>query len=204
MGLPEADPFGAAAVVAAFDVQAHRGGAGLRPENTLAAFGHALELGVTTLECDVHLTRDGVPVVTHDRQLQGARNRDTAAATKGDPDHPYVGGYLSRLSWAQVQTIDAGSVAHLDHPRQQTVPGARMPRLEEVFALLADRGADTVGVNVETKFDVVAPEESAPRERFVEVVAAAAGAAGMLERTSVQSFDWGLLRLMREHEPRLR
>ncbi len=188
----------------AFDVQAHRGGAGQRPENTLAAFGHALTQGVTTLECDVHLTRDGVPVVTHDRQVRGARNRDTGAVTAGDPDHPYLGGYLSRLTWAQVQTVDAGSVVHLEHPDQRLSPGSRMPRLEEVFALLAERGADTVGVNVETKFDVVVPEESAPRERFVEVVADTVRAAGMLERTSVQSFDWGVLRLMRDHEPGLR
>lgn len=187
-----------------FDVQAHRGGAGLRPENTLAAFGNALALGVTTLECDVHLTRDGVPVVNHDRQVQGSRNRDTGPATPGDPDFPYVGGYLSRLTWAQVRTIDVGSDVRLEHPGQRPSPGARMPRLEEVFALLVERGADTVGVNLETKFDVLAPEETAPRERFVEVVADTVRSAGMLERTSVQSFDWGALRLMRDHEPALR
>lgn len=187
-----------------FDVQAHRGGTGLRPENTLAAFDHALSLGVTTLECDVHITRDGVAVVTHDRQVGGARNRDTAPATEGDPDFPYVGGYLSRLTWEQVRTIDVGSVVHLDHQGQQPVPGARMPRLEDVFSLLVERGAETVGINVETKFDAVAPEESAPRERFVEVVTAAVRAAGMVERTSVQSFDWTVLRLVREHEPALR
>src|SRR5512134_2212691 len=48
---------------------AHRGGARLRPENTLAAFDHALSLGVDALECDVHLSRDGEPVVIHDPTL---------------------------------------------------------------------------------------------------------------------------------------
>ncbi len=52
-----------------FDLQGHRGARGLRPENTLAAFRHALELGVATLELDCGVTRDGVVVVSHDSML---------------------------------------------------------------------------------------------------------------------------------------
>ena len=53
---------------------AHRGGAGLRPENTMAAFDHASSLGVDGLECDVRLSRDGVPVVFHDETLERTTN----------------------------------------------------------------------------------------------------------------------------------
>lgn len=52
-----------------FDLQAHRGGAGLAPENTLEAFGNALSIGVTTLELDVQITQDALPVLSHDRVL---------------------------------------------------------------------------------------------------------------------------------------
>lgn len=55
-----------------FDLQAHRGGAGLWPENTLEAFGHALALGVSTLELDVHLTAEDDVVVAHDAALHGS------------------------------------------------------------------------------------------------------------------------------------
>ena len=55
--------------VLTFDLQAHRGGAGLRPENSLVAFAHALELGVSTLELDVQITQDRRPVLSHDRVL---------------------------------------------------------------------------------------------------------------------------------------
>ena len=54
-----------------FDLQAHRGGAGLWPENTLEAFGRALALGVTTLELDVHLTAEDDVVVHHDPTVHG-------------------------------------------------------------------------------------------------------------------------------------
>jgi glycerophosphoryl diester phosphodiesterase len=59
-------------------VIAHRGGSKLRPENTLASFDHALSLGVDALECDVHLSRDGEPVVIHDFTLE--RTTDATGA----------------------------------------------------------------------------------------------------------------------------
>ena len=49
---------------------AHRGGAALRPENTIASFDNGLSLGADGLELDVHLSRDGVVVVHHDPTLE--------------------------------------------------------------------------------------------------------------------------------------
>lgn len=72
---------------------AHRGGARLRPENTLAAFDHALALGVDALECDVHLSRDGEPVVIHDPTL----DRTTDAS-----------GPVAARTAAELAEIDAG------------------------------------------------------------------------------------------------
>jgi glycerophosphoryl diester phosphodiesterase len=62
--------------VASFDLQGHRGARGLRPENTLAGFAFALELGVDTLELDCAVTRDGVVVVSHDPVLNPDHTRD--------------------------------------------------------------------------------------------------------------------------------
>jgi glycerophosphoryl diester phosphodiesterase len=188
----------------AFDLQAHRGGLGLTVENTLAAFRTALAVGVTTLECDVHITSDGVAVVTHDRRIGHERNRDTGPAYPGDPDFPYVGRLVRHLTLAQVRTLDVGSGRHPEHPGQRLDPGARIPTLEEAFALLEERGADDVEVNLETKFEVVAPAETEPRERFVDVVTATVERARMAERVSVQSYDWGMLRLIRERAPKVR
>ena len=53
----------------AFDLQGHRGARGLAPENTLPAFAAALSLGVSTLELDTSITKDGVVVVSHDARL---------------------------------------------------------------------------------------------------------------------------------------
>ena len=72
---------------------AHRGGSKLRPENTTAAFDHAASLGVDGFECDVHLSRDGVPVVIHDPTL----DRTTDAT-----------GPVRNLTAAELDEVDAG------------------------------------------------------------------------------------------------
>ena len=61
-----------------FDLQGHRGARGLAPENTLVAFERALAIGVTTLELDTGITKDGVVVITHDPTLNPAITRDAA------------------------------------------------------------------------------------------------------------------------------
>ncbi|MDI2130722.1 glycerophosphodiester phosphodiesterase family protein [Yinghuangia seranimata] len=186
-----------------FDLQAHRGGIGLTVESTIASFSKALDIGVSTLELDVQITEDGKAVVTHDRKVDGRKCADTAPATPGDPEFPYVGKYVNTLTLAQVRTLDCGSRPFPDFPGQRTSPGAKMPLLSEVFDLVHARHADKVKLNVETKVEAGAPEQTAPREQFVQVVAAEILRAHILRQVTVQSFDWGSLMRMRQVEPRL-
>jgi len=192
----------------AFDLQAHRGGLGLRPESTLSAFGNALQLGVSTLELDVQITEDGVAVVTHDRQISPIKCQDTGPAFPDDPEYPYVGKYIKTLTLAQVKTLDCGTRRPTDPndpfvKTMEMVPGSKMPTLTEVFDLVKRYGARDVKLNVETKVEAGAPEETAPREQFVQVVAHDVREAGMIDQVTIQSFDWGALMRMREVEPRL-
>jgi glycerophosphoryl diester phosphodiesterase len=92
-----------------FDLQAHRGGMGLRPESTLSSFGNGMQVGVSTLELDVQITEDGVAVVTHDRRVSPRPCQDTAPAVPGDPEYPYVGKYVKTLTLKQVKTLDCGT-----------------------------------------------------------------------------------------------
>lgn len=187
----------------AFDLQAHRGGMGLVSEGTLQAFANALQLGVTTLELDTQLTEDGQVVVTHDRQVQSRNCQDTAPATAGDPDYPYVGKYIRNLTLRQIQTLDCGSRQVAGYPEQVVVPGATMPLLADVLELVQDVGADTVMLNIETKVEAGAPEETAPRDEFVRAVLAVIAESAMADQVTIQSFDWGALMLVSELMPDL-
>jgi glycerophosphoryl diester phosphodiesterase len=187
-----------------FDLQAHRGGLGLTVESTLASFAKGLETGVSTLELDLQITKDGREVVTHDRKISGLKCQDTAPVTAGDPQFPYVGKYIKDLTFDQVRSLNCGSQTLANYPGQQASPGAKMPTLAEVFDLTKQYRASQVKFNIETKVEAGAPEQTAPREQFVDVAIREIKAANMEHRVSIQSFDWGALRLVQEREPGLR
>jgi glycerophosphoryl diester phosphodiesterase len=186
-----------------FDLQAHRGGLGLVVESTLDSFANGLRVGVSTLELDIQITKDGKAVVTHDRKVDGNKCKDTGPVTPGDPSYPYVGKYIKDLTLAQVRTLDCGSKTLPDFPGQRPAPGARMPLLSEVFDLVKSYRANDVKINLETKVEAGAPNETAPREQFVQEAVKEIRDANILRQVTIQSFDWGSLMRMHEVEPRL-
>jgi glycerophosphoryl diester phosphodiesterase len=99
-------------------VVAHRGASGLAPENTLAAFRLAVELGSPAVECDVHLTADGAPIVIHDATLD--RTTSGSGEVAGQP--------MDRL-----RALDAGSWFGPDFS------GERLPTLDETLDVCAGR-----------------------------------------------------------------
>lgn len=142
-------------------------------------------------------------MITHDRKIRGKKCLDTAPVTPGDQLIPYVGKYVKDLTFAQVRSLDCGSLTQQEFPGRVASPGAKMPNLAEVFALADSYRASQVRFNNETKVEAGAPEETAPREQFVEVALREINKAHMQSRVSVQSFDWGSLRLVRERQPRI-
>jgi len=94
----------------------HQGCDGLRPGNTLAAFRHALELGVDAVECDVHLTRDGRLAILHD-----------ATVDRTTDGH----GAVADLTMEELHALDAGQ-------------GEPVPELDELLALLGTRAQAAV------------------------------------------------------------
>jgi len=187
-----------------FDLQAHRGGAALTSENTLAAFSRALDLGVTTLELDAQVTRDGAVVVAHDNRINPDKCRDTTPATASDDLFPYSGKPFRLLTLAQVRTLDCGFQPAPDYPDQRAVPGARVPELREVVDLLRDRGADDVGLNVEIKVQADDLELTVPREEYAEKVWSVLEEGGMADRVTIQSFDWASLTTVHRIAPHAR
>jgi glycerophosphoryl diester phosphodiesterase len=196
---PSARPGGGAA----FDLQGHRGARGLAPENTLAAFARALGIGVTTLELDLAVTKDGVVVVSHDPRL----NPDI---TRG-PDGQWLtapGPSIASLDQAALRTYDVGRLKPgtpyaQRYPEQAAADGARIPALAEVFALTRRAKNDAVRFNVETKLDPRAPDLTLAPDAFADAVVKAVRDAGMAARTTVQSFDWRTLKRVRAVAPEI-
>ena len=184
-----------------FDLQAHRGGIGMTTEESLPGFAKALRLGVSTLELDTHITKDDKVVVNHDRQISAKKCQDTAPAFPGDPMYPYVGKYIKDLTLAEIKTMDCGYQQLPGFPEQEQVKGWRMAELKDVLNLVKDYRANQVKLNVETKVEAGAPEQTAPREQFVRRVYEEIHASGIERQVTIQSFDWGALKLMHTFAP---
>lgn len=186
-----------------FDLQAHRGGIGERTESSRSSFNHALSVGVSTLELDTQITRDGKVVVTHDRKTNPEVCADTEPVRPGDPAFPYVGRLVKDLTLAQLQTLDCGFQQRPGYPEQVRTPGSTMLELSDVFDIVKARKAHKVRLNIETKVEAGAPEETAPRGQFVRLVQREIARSGLSRQVTVQSFDWGALRAMHRLAPRL-
>lgn len=187
----------------AFDLQAHRGARGLAPENTLPAFALALSLGVTTLELDTAITKDGVVVISHDSRL----NPDL---TRG-PDGTWLTGpgpVIQSMTYTELMSYDVGrlnpSTAYgKRYPLQKPIDGTRIPKLEDLFGLVDKSGNTQVRFNIETKIDPRAPELTLPPEQFSRAVVRAVTDAGMRKRVSIQSFDWRTLKGVQADAPEI-
>lgn len=208
-GLPATD-VAAKAVVNGFDLQAHRGGRDARAENTLYAFAYAMELGVTTLEMDMQLTKDGRLVISHNPVMNWmlAKGPDGQYAPKQNPPD------IRTMNLAEVQQYDmgvmnpaAGGYYDLHGKTQIATPGAQMPTLEQVFELANAYGNKKVIFNIETK-SYADPEDpyyanTPDPDVFVEKVYEVVKKYNMQDRVTIQSFDWRTLKAMKAIAPEL-
>jgi glycerophosphoryl diester phosphodiesterase len=194
---------GLAAPVAAqspdFDLQAHAGGRGETTGESLRAFAKSIELGVSTIEFDINITKDHQPLVWHDPAIDPQQCSDTAPAVAGDPSYPYVGKLVHDLTVAQIRTLDCGK-PNSQFSDAEVVWGNRIATLPEVFSLAESYRAD-VRYNIETKVAADRPSISADPREFVDVVLAAVRTAGKVDRVAIQSFDWRTLPLVHQAEP---
>ncbi|WP_327141834.1 glycerophosphodiester phosphodiesterase [Nocardia sp. NBC_01327] len=186
----------------AFDLQAHRGGRGLTAEESLPGFAKSIELGVSTLELDIVLTKDSVPLVWHDPKILPEKCADTAPAFADDPQYPYVGKVVHDLTFAQLHTLDCGKKL-ADFPEAQELPGNRIAELPEVFDLVKSYPGtfDKLRYNIETKIEAEHPEQSATPDEFVDVILGAIQTAGATGKVEIQSFDWRSLPLVKAKNP---
>ncbi|MCC9145278.1 MULTISPECIES: alkaline phosphatase [unclassified Arthrobacter] len=185
-----------------FDLQAHRGGRGEVTEESLAAFAHSLELGVTTLELDAVLTEDERVIVWHDDLILATKCADTAPATAGDAEFPYVGDRVADLTLAQVQTLDCGYAQLPGYPEQDVAEGNRIAELSDVYDLAREYRARRIHFNVETKVEEGLP--GGPRSvALTEAVVDVVRDSGRERRTTIQSFDWSTLNLVDRIAPEL-
>lgn len=190
-----------AAAMPKVEVQGHRGARWVRPENSMPAFQYALENGVPVLEMDMHVTKDNVIVITHDPFI----NPQVCVDMNGQKAADHV--LIRSLTWDEVRKYDCGSKIHPHFPEQKTFARTTIPSLDAVFEMVsksARPNSRTIQFNIETKSDPAHPNYTPPPEEFVRLFLRSVNKFRMLERVTLQSFDYRTLKAAREIEPRLK
>ncbi len=184
----------------AFDLEGHRGARGLAPENTLAAFRTALAIGVTTIETDMAVTKDGVIVLAHDPDLNPAIVRDADGhwlPARGPAIHSLT---LAELRAYDIGRLDPESGYAKQFPHQVPSDGERYPTLDALLALVKPTAAR---IDIETKITPTSGDATVDPETFVRLALGRIDAANLRERTTLQSFDWRTLVVAKSMAPGL-
>ena len=186
-----------------FDLQGHRGARGLAPENTLVAFERALAIGVTTLELDTGITKDGVVVITHDPTLNPAITRDAEGRWIAAPGPAIASLTLAELQRYDVGRLKPGTAYASNFPEQKAADGTRIPTLAALFDRVKAIGDRRVRFNIETKLTPMSQETAPSPEAFAKAVLDVIRRHGMSRRVTLQSFDWRTLQAMNRLAPEI-
>lgn len=181
----------------------HRGARGIWPENTIAGFKGTFDIGVQVVELDVLLTKDNIPVVTHNPILM-------PATTRG-PDGQWLtsdGLNVSDLSYAELCNYDIGGIRSgteyaKSYSEQAFMYGLRIPTLDAVAKLLCLPQYAQVWLNIEIKSIPIEEGLTPPPEQLARQVIEVIQQNQLELRVIVQSFDWRVLEHVKRMAPDL-
>lgn len=187
------------------DVQAHRGGAGLMPENTIQSMKNALDMGVNTLELDLQISADGQVVVSHDAYFH-SRYATRPDGTIVKPEDPKE--YIYTMPYSDVRKYDTGLRESTVWPGKANI-AAYKPLADELIDFVenyvAENSLSPVRYNIEIKSKSGKHEGKNWPEyhEFVDKCVELLLSKELGDRLVVQCFDTRALNYMHEKYPEL-
>lgn len=181
---------------ATLELHGHRGARGLWPENSWPAIAGALAIGVSMVEVDVALTRDGIAVLSHDPVLDPDLTRGPDGRWIAPPGDLIRDLTAAELAGFDIGRIRPGSAGAGLFPRQLGMDGVRLPHLADSLAR-----APTARFAIELKTFPDHPGWTVPPDEMADAVLAVLEGAGALGRCRLISFDWRALSHLAKRRP---
>ncbi|HEY0245148.1 MAG TPA: glycerophosphodiester phosphodiesterase family protein [Mucilaginibacter sp.] len=188
------------------DVEGHRGGMGLMPENTIASMLNGVKTGLRTLELDVIISKDGKALVSHDPYMSSVfmRKPDGSDITKEEERNLI----LYKMPYDSIRMYDAGSKPYPSFPQQARVKTYK-PLLSELIdsveAYVKKNKLKPVYYNIETKSVEKGDDVYNPKpEVFVSTMMAVLNKKGIRDRMIIQSFDIRTLQVLHKTDPKVK
>jgi len=190
----------------AFDVEGHRGCRGLMPENTIPAMLKAIDLGVTTLEMDVVITKDNKVVVSHEPWFEAeiTTKPDGSFVKEGEA----MQNNIYQMNYEDVAKYDVGMKPHSRFPQQQKMKAIKPllnDLIDSVEAYLVKKNLPKVNYNIETKSLPAGDNRFHPvPSEFAELLMAVIKEKKIEDRVIIQSFDFRSLKYIHEKFPSIK
>lgn len=189
-----------------FDTEAHRGGRGLMPENTIPAMLNGVRTGVRTLELDTHITADGKVVVSHDGYMNSLimQKPDGSDIPKAE-EKQYI---LYKMNYADIRQFIEGVKDYPAFPQQQKIKTYKpllSDLIDSVETYVKTHHLKPVHYNIETKSSAAGDnvENPVPAE-FVKLLMDVIKQKKVTKRVIIQSFDPRTLQVLHQQMPRVK
>ncbi len=184
-------------------IYGHRGARGDLPENTLESFKYLFENNINAYETDILISKDLVPVITHDFRLDPSLTKDNEGNWIDDENIK-----IFDLTYEELLKFDVGSLNKLSRygrrfVNQKTLENQRIPKLSELLDLSSKNLSENLLINLEIKSTPDEENLTPVPEEIVKLVIAEVLKSNLQNKIIVSSFDWRTLTEIKNHYPEI-
>jgi len=175
-------------------IYGHRGARGNLPENTLESFSFLVENKILAFETDVLISKDLVPVITHDFRLDINMTKDADENWISDENIK-----IYDLTYEEILKYDVGSINKLSRYgrrflNQKSLPNQKIPKLSDIFDLINSKNINDIVLNLEIKSTPVEDNLTPSPKEMVSIIKKEIEKSKLEEKILISSFDWRILK----------
>ena len=184
-------------------IYGHRGARGNLPENTLESFQYLFENIISAYETDVLISKDLVPVITHDFRLDPDLTKDSDGQWIKNDDIKIFDLTYEELSEFDVSSINKRSRYGRKFSNQEKLTGQKIPKLSELLELTSKSISDALVINLEIKSTPIEDNLTPPPEVMVKLITDVVSKSKLKYKIIYSSFDWRVLREIKNLDPNI-
>ena len=179
-------------------IYGHRGARGVLPENTLESFKYLFENNIHAYETDILISKDFIPVITHDFRLDPSYTKDINDNWIEDENIKIID-----LTYDQILQFDVGTLNKLSKYgrkfiNQKSLQNQKIPKLSELLKLTSDNIVEDLLINLEIKSTPVEKNLTPEPDEMVKIIIDEVSRSNLEDRIIYSSFDWRVLREIKE------
>ena len=184
-------------------IYGHRGARGILPENTLESFKYLFENNIYAYETDILISKDFIPVITHDFRLDPSYTKDINDNWIEDENIKIID-----LTYDQILQFDVGTLNKLSKYgrkfiNQKSLQNQKIPKLSELLKLTSDNIVEDLLINLEIKSTPIEKNLTPEPDEMVKIIIDEVSRSNLEDRIIYSSFDWRVLREIKERDSKI-